>query len=128
MTIELLDESNADSWDAFVRASTQASFFHLSGWRRVLESAFGFQTHFLSHRHNGQVCGILPLALVRRPLFGSALISTPLCVHGGGLGDYRCLTERAIELARISVTSLAQPFRSLAIWREPASQSRYSDR
>ena len=40
-------------WDGFVDESPTGTFFHLFGWRDVLEAAFGFRTHYLAARRDG---------------------------------------------------------------------------
>ena len=78
-----LDESRRRAWDAFVAASAEASFFHLSGWKEAIESALGHRCPYLMALEQDRVVGILPLAHLRSRLFGSALISTAFCVYGG---------------------------------------------
>ncbi len=83
LVIEPLTDAAAPAWDAFVQAHPEASFFHLSAWRRILEQAFGQPTHFLQAKRGDQLVGILPLAHQRSLLFGNALIALPFCVYGG---------------------------------------------
>ena len=40
-------EDPGAAWDAFVFANPAATFFHRSGWQRVLEQVFGHRTHYL---------------------------------------------------------------------------------
>ena len=70
-------------WDAFVQARADSSFFHLSGWRRVIEPAFRHRTYYLMAERDGAVTGVLPLTQVKSRLFGSCLISNAFCVQGG---------------------------------------------
>jgi FemAB-related protein (PEP-CTERM system-associated) len=77
------DLANGASWDAFVMASPDATFFHLSGWQRVLRDAFRHDTHFLYAEVDGRIQGVLPLAHVRSVLFGHSLVSLPFAVYGG---------------------------------------------
>ncbi len=78
-----LDEAAEPAWDAFVTAMPEGTFFHLSGWRRVIARAFGHSTHYVLTERDGAITGVLPLALVSSPLFGRTLISSPFCVYGG---------------------------------------------
>ncbi len=34
-------------WDQFVERCPEATFFHKSGWKRVIETSFGHCTHYL---------------------------------------------------------------------------------
>lgn len=71
------------AWDDFVQRTPEATFFHLSPWRKVIEGAFGHRTHYAFAEQDGAIVGVLPLARMRTLLFGDALISTPFCVYGG---------------------------------------------
>ncbi len=72
-------------WDDFVRAQSGGTFFHLSGWRRVIERAFRHRTYYLIAERGGTLTGVLPLAHVKSLLFGSSLISNAFAVRGGPL-------------------------------------------
>ena len=77
------DVGTAASWDAFVVACPQATFFHRSAWQSVLGAAFRHDTYFLYAERLGQIVGVLPLAHVKSLLFGNALVSLPFAVYGG---------------------------------------------
>ena len=103
--IRLLSGSDAEmqEWDSYVNAHSQATFFHLSGWKRVLEEAFGHKCHFLFAIAEGKIVGLLPLARIKSLLFGDTLVSLPFCVYGGALTDNEVvadsLTQHALNLA-----------------------------
>jgi FemAB-related protein (PEP-CTERM system-associated) len=82
-----LDDDGAgaagEAWDAFVRATPAASFFHLSPWAEVIRRAFGHPTYYTYAEQDGAIVGVLPLARMRTRLFGDLLASTPFCVYGG---------------------------------------------
>jgi hypothetical protein len=44
-------------WDAFVEACPEATFFHKSGWQRILREVFGHRTHFLFAERAGVIEG-----------------------------------------------------------------------
>ncbi len=81
--VKRLEDGNEGRWDAFVKDSPQATFFHLAAWRDLLEHALGHRCHYLYAERGGVITGVLPLAEIRSRLFGHALISTPFCVYGG---------------------------------------------
>ncbi|MCC7399488.1 MAG: FemAB family PEP-CTERM system-associated protein [Planctomycetes bacterium] len=85
-TIERLhagDVQQAAAWDRFVFECRQATFFHRSGWQRVLGQVFGHRTHYLFAVQDNRITGVLPLAHVKSLLFGNALTSLPFAVYGG---------------------------------------------
>jgi FemAB-related protein (PEP-CTERM system-associated) len=81
--IKTLDVANYSRWDNFVQTSKDSTFFHLSGWKDVIEQSFGHKTHFLFDEQDGEILGILPLVHVNSRLFGNTLTSTAFCVYGG---------------------------------------------
>lgn len=101
--IKTLDESNYSRWDDFVNRSTDSTFFHLSGWKKAIEKAFGHKTYFLYTENNGEITGILPLVHIKSLLFGNNLVSMGFCVYGGIVANdqesYAELDKEACRLA-----------------------------
>jgi len=95
---------DAQRWDAFVAGCADATFFHRSGWRAILEETFRHRTHYLLAERGEAVVGVLPLAEVRSRLFGDSLVSLPFCVYGGPAASddsaRNALIDAAAELAR----------------------------
>ncbi len=117
--VEPLEPAQRAAWDRFVEAHPDGSFFHLSGWKPVLESAFGHRVHLLAAWHGGDLAGVLPLVELRNRIFGRALVSTAFCVYGGPLvldGEARGrLDEAAIALGeRLGVNHLEYRLRAPA--------------
>lgn len=83
VTVRPFQADDGRQWDDFVRSCESGSFFHLSRWKRVIERAFGHDTHYLIAECEGVVTGVLPLTRVRSRLFGSSLISNAFAVYGG---------------------------------------------
>jgi len=87
--------ADAARWDAYVDRHPEGTFFHLLGWREVLERAVGFRPHYLMALRGESVVGLLPLVRVKSLLFGDALLSLPFCVQGGVIAD-DLVVERAL--------------------------------
>ncbi|MDO8846006.1 FemAB family XrtA/PEP-CTERM system-associated protein [Methylicorpusculum sp.] len=101
--IKILDATDYQKWDDFVNNHHDATFFHLSGWKEVIERSFGHKTYYLYVEINGAITAILPLAHIKSALFGNALTSLSFCVYGGIVGSdqesMQLLDKRACELA-----------------------------
>lgn len=82
-TIVPYERIPAGEWDAFVRGTPGGTFFHLTGWKDVLERAFGFRSCYLGARRDGAMVGALPLFELRSILGGTTLLSVPFAVEGG---------------------------------------------
>ena len=101
--IKQLSIADFVQWDDYVKKHHKGSFFHLSGWKTVIEKSFNHTCYFLYAHHDNQITGVLPLVEVKSKLFGHALISTPFCVYGGAIADnneiVRQLEKEACQLA-----------------------------
>ncbi len=102
--INVLKEGDWNAWNSFVARHPHGTFFHLAEWRDVLQQAFQIETFYLYAHDSNVITGILPLALVRRPLLGKVMISTPFCVLGGVLSNNVAITKQledtAVEMAK----------------------------
>ena len=99
-----LQSADEIRWDSFVEESPDGTFFHLSGWKKVIEKSLGHPTTYLYCESKGQIVAVLPLAQIKSLLFGNALISLPFLVYGGVVSsDTRAeqlLVEAACDKAR----------------------------
>ena len=96
MDIIHVDESrDLSRWEDFVASHSQATNYHQIGWKTVIEKSFGHSTRYLMAMNDGEVAGILPLAILKSRLFGRSVVSLPFLNYGGLLaGD----TEAEKEL------------------------------
>jgi FemAB-related protein (PEP-CTERM system-associated) len=122
-TVHPLSEVDGEAWDRFVRATPQASFFHLAGWRRIIERVCGHRTHYLYAARGSEIVGVLPLAELKSRLFGHSLISTPFCVYGGVAavdGEARTMLEeharRLADALRVDYLELRNVNASQGEW------------
>ena len=107
-------------WDRFVTSSGHGTFFHLMGWKTVIQTVLGRQCFYLAAFRNGPITGVLPLSLSRSRIFGDCLVSLPLAVYGGVCADdeasYRGLLQAGSELADrlgvryLELRNLTEPF------------------
>jgi FemAB-related protein (PEP-CTERM system-associated) len=110
LTVRLLRADMADRarWDDFVKTCPEATFFHHTGWQRVIEQSFGHRTWFYLAERNGQIEGVLPLAQIKSRLFGHALIGLPFCVYGG----VAAVTDAARSALDAEALALAQQLKA----------------
>lgn len=87
-------------WDTFVDHCPDATFYHLSGWRGIIENELRHQTHYLFCERDGDILGVLPLARIKSLLFGDALISVPFLVYGGPAAVDQAAVNALIEAAK----------------------------
>jgi FemAB-related protein (PEP-CTERM system-associated) len=70
-------------WDDFVMTCPHATFFHRSGWQKIVGEVFRHETYFLYAEQDGCIQGVLPLGHVNSWMFGSSLTGLPFAVYGG---------------------------------------------
>jgi FemAB-related protein (PEP-CTERM system-associated) len=106
------DDGEAEKrWDAYVLGHAEASGYHATGWKRVMERVYGHRTHYLYAEDDGEVVGVLPMVQVKLPFVRNVMTSLPFTSYGGIVADspqvsWR-LFEAAAEVARATkVTSL----------------------
>lgn len=103
-TPRVSDVTDAEEWDAFVRAAPGTSFCHLWGWRDVIGGVLGHSCRYLGSRSpDGGLQAVLPLVRVRSLLFGDFLVSMPFLNYGGPVGAPEGATrllDAAVEIAR----------------------------
>ena len=99
ITVNELKPTELQDWDDYVEHHPESTFFHLSGWKEVLEAAMGHKTHYLVARDNGSIVGVLPIARVKSMLFGDSLVSLPFCVYGGVVSNCEASESALIAAA-----------------------------
>jgi FemAB-related protein (PEP-CTERM system-associated) len=123
--VRSLDAAGEAAWDRFVETMPAGTFFHRSGWAKVIATAFGHATHYIFTERDGAITGVLPLARVKTLLFGDALISVPFCVYGGPLAadaeSQAALIAHAEDLL-VRTGASALEFRQLATGQETPAE------
>ncbi len=102
--VKCLGKEDEERWDNFVRQSNDGTFYHLSGWRKIIGNFLGHPTYYLYVEQGSRLEGVLPLARVKSWLFGDALISLPFLVYGGPIAR----SASALELLLKSAVELAE--------------------
>jgi FemAB-related protein (PEP-CTERM system-associated) len=72
-----------ERWNRFVLECPSASFFHLIGWKRVIEKTLGHKARYFYCERDGKITGIAPIFECANWLIGRCFISIPLAAYGG---------------------------------------------
>jgi len=127
MEIRLYNPSDGQLWDEYVMLHPDATHCHLSGWKEIIEKAYGHKTYYLiaerscgtGHSSNSTnsintvnstnpsnssnptnaIVGILPLVHIKSLIFGNLLVSMPFLNYGGVLADTPQATGGLLEQA-----------------------------
>lgn len=98
--VEFLVAKDPMTWDNYVLHFPEGSYCHLSGWKTVIEQAYGRPTYYLACRDSeGQVVGLLPTVHIKHFLFGNALVSMPYLDGGGILANHEVAHRKLLRAA-----------------------------
>jgi serine/alanine adding enzyme len=81
-------------WDEYVAKQTNASVYHLSAWKILIERTFHHQCFYLyALDQQGEICGVLPCVNLNSKLFGNYMVSMPYFNYGGVLADNQLVAD-----------------------------------
>jgi serine/alanine adding enzyme len=100
MDVIPLTRDSEKVWERFVGASPQATLGHLLGWRNVVQKTYHHTPYYLMAIDGQAVKGLLPLFLIRSPLFGRLLVTAPYLSYGGLIATDDSAGEALVEKAR----------------------------
>jgi len=93
-----VDESERKGWDDYVRSKSNSSIYHLWTFKKIIESAFGHDPHYLlAKNQSGSIVGVLPAVEMKSRLFGHFIISQPFFTYGAALFDHESVEKKLIE-------------------------------
>jgi FemAB-related protein (PEP-CTERM system-associated) len=78
-----LEERDVLAWDQFVEDHPEGSFFHQTGWKRVMEKTYNYKPFYFCTKRADRITGIAPSFLISNWATGKRLISLPFAVYGG---------------------------------------------
>ena len=107
LVVKQLDDSDLARWDSFVRRCPDGTFYHLAGWKGLIEKQLQHDTYYLYCEIGGEIASVLPLVRVKSWLFGDALISMPFLVYGGPIATNDQALGEVVKAARELAEKLA---------------------
>ena len=119
MQILELGEGDRQAWDEYVYASPHATFFHLAGWKDVVEHTLGLSSHYLMACNSSRVLGVLPLLHVKNRVSGPYFTSLPNAICAENDQAAFALIKQAIELVRDSKSRYLLLRDSVQRWEMP---------
>jgi serine/alanine adding enzyme len=145
MEVGLYTQSDREPWDSYVLNHPDATHCHLSGWKRVIENAYGHKAYYLlamgsslssnssnssnpsnsmnpsnSVNPSNRLIGILPLFHIKSLIFGNQLASMPFLNYGGILADDKeseiALLSEAVKLGKRLKASIIELRHTNPLW------------
>jgi len=104
VTIRFYRDTDKPLWNSYVLNHPNGTFFHLIGWKTVVEKTFHHKSYYLVAERSGNsthpMVGILPLFSVKSFLFGKSLVSLPFAAYGGILADDQSVSQQLLDKAK----------------------------
>jgi FemAB-related protein (PEP-CTERM system-associated) len=95
---------DTERWDRFVLGQPDGAFFHLTGWKRVIEKTFGYRPRYLYTARGSQITAVVPLFRITNLVMGRCFVSVPFGVYGGICASdsesHEVLLQHVKQLAR----------------------------
>jgi hypothetical protein len=73
----IIDPLSFPAWDTLVSACRTPSFFHTSGWARVLHDSYGYRPCYVARIEDNRLTALLPIMEVKSFLTGIRAVSLP---------------------------------------------------
>lgn len=102
MTRILYLENNYNSkWDEYVKQSPEGTFYHLTGWKKVIEKTLRLKPIYLMALNNAdEIIGILPLFFMRDIVGRTYLVSIPFSAYAGVCTHEEDIKTRLFDKAK----------------------------
>ena len=97
--------NDKSAWNRYVLKHPDATIFHQTAWKEVIEEAFSHRSLYLlsEDENSGRITGIFPLFEIKSFMFGHYVISNPFAELGGILADddeiEALLLKRAVAIS-----------------------------
>lgn len=86
--ITRVDISKDKRWDNYVISHQNASIYHHSSWKDVIEKTYGYEPfYFVNEDKTHKITGAFPLFLVKSKITGKRFVSLPLSDYSDILAD-----------------------------------------
>ena len=111
--VQWLSAEDQDKWDAFVKKHPLGHVYHLSSWKKVLESTFEhIRGRFLVLKNeDGQIHAGLPVYTVKSWILGNRIVSVPFAT----ICDPLISTRKDLEMLWPEIEKLSKEIRSRRI-------------
>jgi len=108
------EEDKKILWDEYVLTHPEGRFCHLLGYKKVVESTYGYRAIYLAIKKDKRIVGIFPSFLCKSIFFGKKIASQPFSEYGGILAheltqnDYEQVFEALGEAMRETKVNLIE--------------------
>ncbi|WP_430414653.1 FemAB family XrtA/PEP-CTERM system-associated protein [Marinobacter adhaerens] len=95
-----LGQCPREELDRYLRKTGEAGPYHSISWLEAIEKAYRHPGRVIAAYRNDEVCGVLPLVMIKPPFIRPQLISLPFCDYGGPVADDDTIREQLLAAAK----------------------------
>jgi hypothetical protein len=97
--IQIIDPTKHTGWDELLLTNENTSFFHTSGWAKVLVESYGYKSLYFAQIENGKLKGLLAVMEINSLLTGKRGVSLPFTDHCQVIAKDKDAFEALFEFA-----------------------------
>ncbi|SEA44733.1 FemAB-related protein, PEP-CTERM system-associated [Desulfuromusa kysingii] len=87
MQIRKATDQDEEEWNRYVLDHPDSLAYHQFAWKKAVTEAYRFKSCYLIAEEDEQICGVLPMIILKCPFCGCNYVSLPYCDVGGCLVD-----------------------------------------
>ncbi len=118
LTVNIIRNGDCENWNRFVSEHPSATFYHMKGWRKVIEKSLHFEPVCLAAEENGEIKAALPLFRMKSILWGKSYSSAPASNFCGPLWTDDAALKAVIDCALKLVTDSNSDYLQIRVKKE----------
>lgn len=100
MQIRKATDQDEEVWNRYVLNHPDGLAYHQYAWKLAVNEAYRFKACYLIAEENEQICGVLPMIILRCPFRRYTYVSLPYCDVGGCLADSTEIESQLIHKSK----------------------------
>ena len=79
--LQILNPLEYPNWDELLLTNGNYSFFHTSGWAKVISESYGYKLLYFTEIENEKLTALMPIMEIKSPLTGQRGVALPFTDH-----------------------------------------------
>ncbi|MGB2930040.1 MAG: hypothetical protein WBB70_14140, partial [Desulfobacterales bacterium] len=75
--LQIINPIEHPNWDNLLLTNDNYSFFHTSGWAKVISETYNYQPLYFTEIDNGKLNSLIPIMAINSPLTGQRGVALP---------------------------------------------------
>jgi len=79
--LQIINPVEYPNWDELLLTNENYSFFHTSGWAKVISESYNYQPLYFTEIKNDKLTALIPIMAIKSPLTGQRGVALPFTDH-----------------------------------------------